>query len=78
MTINVRTRGIDESCQKRPERGILEALGGCLLGVMVINTERFRQGCDSDVQQRQQKKGRVVNPSPDRAAVEERQTLLFA
>lgn len=56
MTINVRTCGIDETCQKMAgtEHGILQALSGCLLGAMVISRECFLEGYDTDAQQQQQ------------------------
>lgn len=51
------------------EHGILQALGGSLLGAMVINTECFLEEYDSDVQQQQQRSvGCLVNVSPDKVA----------
>lgn len=51
------------------EHGILQALGGSLLGAMVINAECFPEESDSDVQQQQQRSvGCLVNVSPDKVA----------
>lgn len=50
------------------EHGILQALGGSLLGAMVINTECFLEEYDSDVQQQQRSVGSLVNVSPDKVA----------
>lgn len=52
------------------EHGILQALGGSLLGAMVINSECFLEVCDSDVQQQQQQRsvGCLADVSPDKVA----------